>query len=399
MLSRRTAEAAIPNALAIALEAKRAAGARVLDLTASNPTRCGLDYPGEAILKALARPEALVYAPDPRGALSARAAVAGYYAARGAAVDPARVVLTASTSEAYSFLLTVLCDPGDALLAPVPSYPLLEHLATLASVRLVPYPIAFDGDEWRIDLDALAQAAGEEPMARAVAVVSPNNPTGSCPTHAEAHALARLCAERGLALVADEVFADYLYPGAAEGAGTLAGGAPGLPLDEAPLAFVLNGLSKVAGLPQLKLAWIAPSGPARLVEPALERLDLVADTFLSVGAPVQAALPALLDLAPQVQRQILARVTDNRGRLAAHLGPDSPCRLLPAAGGWYAVLRVPRGAGEEALVLDLLEQNDVLVHPGYFFDFPTEAYLVVSLLPEPAVFDEAVGLVLARVSR
>ncbi len=398
MLSRRTAASLVPNALARLLEARRAAGARVLDLTASNPTRCGLAYPGEAILAALARPEGLVYAPDPRGARPAREAVARYYAERGAAVDPARVVLTASTSEAYAFLFTVLCDPGDAVLAPVPSYPLLEHLAALASVRLVPYPVVFDGDDWRVDLDALAGVARDEARARAVVVVSPNNPTGSFLARREAAALGRLCADRDLALIADEVFADYGYGDDPERAGTIAGGIPGLPPEAAPLAFALNGLSKVAGLPQLKLGWIAPSGPAARVTPALERLDLVADTFLSVGTPVQAALPALIDLAPGIRTQILERVTGNRQRLAARVDADSPCRLLPAEGGWYAVLQVPRGAGEEALVLDLLERHDVLVHPGYFFDFPSEAYLVVSLLPEPAVFEPAVERLLARAS-
>ncbi len=398
MLSRRTARSLAPNALARLLEAKRAAGARVLDLTASNPTRCGLPYPGEAILGALARPEALVYAPEPRGAWTAREAVARYYAERGAAVDPARVVLTASTSEAYAFLFTVLCDPGDAVLAPAPSYPLLEHLAALSPLRLIPYPVRFDGDDWRIDLDALARAAHDEPRARAVAVVSPNNPTGSFLTRREAAALAHLCTERDLAVIADEVFADFAYGPDPERAATVAGGLADLPAGDAPLAFALNGLSKVAGLPQLKLGWLVPSGPTARVEGALERLDLVADTFLSVGTPVQAALPALLDLAPGIRRAIQDRVSGNRSRLAARLGADSPCRLLPAEGGWYAVLQVPRGAGEEALVLALLERDDVLVHPGYFFDFPSEAYLVVSLLPEPEVFEPAIERVLTAAS-
>lgn len=398
MLSRRSAQSLVPNPLARLLEARQAAGVRILDLTASNPTRCGLEYPSAAILTALARPEGLVYAPHPRGLLGARRAVAGYYAARGVRVEPERVVLTASTSEAYAFLFTVLCDPGDAVLAPAPSYPLLEHLATLGSVRLLPYPIAFDGDDWRVDLGALAQAA-DEPSVRAVVVVSPNNPTGSCLTRAEAGEVARLCASRSLALIADEVFADYVYDADPARAGSLAGGLPEADPEAAPLAFALNGLSKAAGLPQLKLAWIVPSGPAAAVTAALERLDLVADTFLSVATPVQAALPALLDLAPVVRNRILDRVRRNRARLADGLGERSPCRLLPAEGGWYAVLRVPRGGGEERLVLALLERDDVLVHPGYFFDFPSEAYLVVSLLPEPALFDAAIDRLLARASR
>ncbi|HEY8368983.1 MAG TPA: pyridoxal phosphate-dependent aminotransferase [Thermodesulfobacteriota bacterium] len=398
MFSRRTAASLAPNALARLLEAKRAAGARILDLTASNPTRCGLPYPGEAILAALANPEALVYAPEPRGAWPAREAVARYYAARGAAVDPARIVLTASTSEAYSFLFTVLCDAGDSILVPAPSYPLLDHLAALSPVRTVPYPIRFDGDAWRIDLDALAAAARDEARARAVVAVSPNNPTGSFLTRREAAAIASLCAARGLALIVDEVFADFAYGPDPERAATVAGGLGDLPAGDAPLAFALNGLSKVAGLPQLKLGWLVASGSEAHVAAALERLDLVADTFLSVSTPVQVALPALLDLAPRIREAILERVSTNRARLAGRIGPGSPCRLLPAEGGWYAILQVPRGEGEEALVLSLLDRDDVLVHPGYFFDFPSEAYLVVSLLPEPDVFEEATRRLLARVS-
>ncbi len=403
MLSARTAASLVPNRLARLLEARRRAGARILDLTESNPTRCGFEYPGGAILEALAHPRGLRYEPAPRGAPAAREAVARYYAERGAAVDPAQVVLTASTSEAYSFLFTLLADPGDAVLAPVPSYPLLEHLAALAAVRLLPYPLAFDGDEWRIDLPALAKAARREPRARAVVVVTPNNPTGSFLKRDELAALAALCQNRGLALIADEVFGDYAYRPDPSRAGTLAGGVAGAVAGALAgsaagvLTFALNGLSKVAGLPQLKVGWMVASGPPDLLTPALERLDLVADTFLSVGTPVQEALSELLAVAPAVQRQIRDRVAANRARLEAAVGPGSPCRVLPAEGGWYAILQVPRLRAEEALVLALLEEDDVLVHPGYFFDFPSEAFLVVSLLPEVGVFEPAIERLLRRV--
>jgi aspartate/methionine/tyrosine aminotransferase len=402
MLSRRTALSLVPNALARVLEARRAAGRAVIDLTASNPTAAELDYPGEAILQALGRPEALRYAPTPRGLAAARRAVADYYAARGAAVDPAHVVLTASTSEGYSHLFTCLADPGDALLAPAPSYPLLEHLAALAAVRLVPYPLTFDGRRWRADTEALADVARAEPLARAVVVVSPNNPTGSMLSRDELAAIDAVCRRHGLALVADEVFADYAEGDDPGRSPTLAAGvaaALGRRGDDpaAPLAFALNGLSKVAGLPQLKLGWIAASGPPRRLDAALERLDLVADAFLSVASPVQAGLADLLGLAPTVRDQIRARVAANRARLAS-LAAGSPCRVLPAEGGWYAVVEVPRLRDEEALVLALLGQDDVLVHPGFFFDFPREAFLVVSLLPPTAVFARGAERVVARAS-
>jgi aspartate/methionine/tyrosine aminotransferase len=402
MLSRRTALGLVPNALARLLEARRAEGRAVIDLTASNPTGAELDYPGAAILQALGRPEALGYAPTPRGRPEARRAVADYYAARGAAVDPAHVVLTASTSEGYSHLFTCLADPGDAVLAPAPSYPLLEHLAALAAVRLVPYPLTFDGRRWRVDTEALAEVARAEPLARAVVVVSPNNPTGSMLSRDELAAIDAVCRRRALALVADEVFADYAEGDDPGRAPTLAAGvaaALGRRGDDpaAPLAFALNGLSKVAGLPQLKLGWIAASGPARRLGAALERLDLVADAFLSVATPVQAGLADLLGLAPTVRAQIRARVAANRARLAS-LAAGSPCRVLPAEGGWYAVLEAPRLRDEEALVLALLEQDDVLVHPGFFFDFPREAFLVVSLLPPTAVFAHGAERVVARAS-
>jgi aspartate/methionine/tyrosine aminotransferase len=372
-----------PNRLARALEAKRRAGASVLDLTESNPTRVGLAVP-DGLLEPLSSPDALVYAPEPRGSAAARRAVAADHARRGLEVDAERLVLTASTSEAYAFLFKLLCDPGDAVLVPRPGYPLFEFLAGLESVRVESYPLEYDG-AWRIDTASLC--AGLHDRTRAVVLVSPNNPTGSFLKEEERAALEQAVAGRGVALIADEVFADYAF-------GPVPRRAPSLARDGPALAFALGGLSKSCGLPQLKLGWIAVSGPADERRRALERLEVVADTFLSVSTPVQVAAPALLARLPELQAPIRARVMGNRAQLAARLAGGSPASLLFAEGGWYAVLRVPATLGEEDRVVHLLEERDVLVHPGYFFDFPGEGHLVLSLLPEPKVFAEAVDRIL-----
>jgi aspartate/methionine/tyrosine aminotransferase len=387
MFSSRTPSDLRPNRLALALERKRALGAPVIDLTESNPTRAAFDYPADAILGALAAPAGMRYEPDPRGMASARRAVSRYYAARGAWVDPEHVVLTASTSEAYALLFKLLMGPGDHVLIPEPSYPLFDHLARAESVVPSPYPLAYDG-AWRVDMPALWDAAGDR--ARAIVVVSPNNPTGSCLTERELAGLVVLCAERGLGLICDEVFGDYVAAAVPSRVRTVAG-------TEGALTFALSGLSKVAALPQLKAGWIAVSGPAPLRDEALARLEFLADLFLSVSTPVQVALPRLLEFAPAVADQVRARISGNRAWLEARLGPDHPVRALPAEGGWYAVLRVPRVLPEEDLVLGLLEDADVLVHPGYFFDFEREGWLVVSLLPPDDAFAEGMARVLAYV--
>jgi aspartate/methionine/tyrosine aminotransferase len=381
MFSARTRWDLTANRLAELIAHKRAAGGRVLDLTETNPTRAGLRAPAD-VLAALSDPAALAYEPDPRGTSAAREAVSADFARRGAVVPSDRIVLTASTSEAYGFLFKLLCDAGDEVLVPRPSYPLFEYLAGLEGVAARPYPLVFDG-EWRVDLPALA---GEvTPRTRAVVVVSPNNPTGSFVKPDEAAALHAAAARTGLALIADEVFADFpLAPGVG-GAGFAAGGAA--------LSFSLGGLSKSCGLPQLKLAWIAVGGPAPLRGEALARLELIADTYLSVSTPVQRAAPALLARADGLRQPIAARVASNLAVLRRAVR-GSAATLLPPEGGWSAVLRIPATLGEEERVLSLLEREDVLVHPGYFFDFPHEAFVVVSLLPRPDEFEEAVSRLL-----
>ena len=394
------------NRLTEALRRRRAAAQPVIDLTESNPTRVGLAAPAEEIAAALgADPTVATYAPDPRGLATAREAVAGWLGARGRDVDAGHLVLTSSTSEAYAHLFKVLCEPGDSVLVPQPSYPLFEHLARLDGVVAVPYPLDA-GHDWRLDAAALDAALAASTLPRAVIVVNPNNPTGTALRAAERAALDGLCAGRGLAIVSDEVFFEYLFaparPAGATGGGRAAATDPPVsfaaPGPRDALTFTLGGLSKAGGLPQMKLGWIAAAGPEGLRAGALERLEFVADAYLSVSTPVQLAAGRLLAIGDRNALRIARRVRENLTRLDALLDAKSPCRLLAGDGGWSAVLRVPAVRSEEDLVLVLLEEDGVLVHPGYFFDFPGEAYLIVSLLPEPDVFARGAERLLSRAS-
>jgi aspartate/methionine/tyrosine aminotransferase len=373
-----------PNRLAAAVARQRAAGRMIADLTESNPTRAGLPYPAD-LLAPLGDSAGLRYEPRPFGLESARAAVSADFARRGVDVPPGRIALSASTSEAYAWLFKLLCEPGDRVLVPRPSYPLFEHLTALECVEASPYELDLHG-LWRIDVAALARQIDDR--TRAVLVVSPNNPTGSVLHHDELELLAEVCATRGVTLIGDEVFADYRFDDAPP--------APSVAQQSRALAFALGGVSKTVGLPQVKLAWIGIAGPDALVAEAVAGLEIVADTFLSVSTPAQVALPALLERGAAVREAIRARTARNVAtveRLAA--ATPSVTALLPA-GGWSAVLQVPAVGSEEGLVLDLLEHDGVLVHPGYFFDFPREAFVVVSLLPPPDVVEPALERLLAR---
>lgn len=364
----------------------RAAGAKILDLTESNPTRAGFDYPGEDIVAALADRRSLIYEPTPAGLPAAREAVAAYYKARGYAVDPDDILLTSSTSESYAWMFKLLADPGDEILVPRPSYPLFEFLAQMESVKVVQYPLASHGG-WSIDFDALARALTAR--TRAIVLVNPNNPTGSFVKRGELARLVALSAERGLALIADEVFADYSFGEDTERVRSLIG------VSEA-LTFSLSGLSKIAGLPQLKLGWMVMSGPAAGRRQAKGRLELIADTYLSVATPVQHALPQLLNAGASVQRQIAVRVRGNLDQLRAAIGKNSSGQILDLEGGWYATLRVPRTRPEEEWCLELLERDGVLVQPGYFYDFESEAFLVLSLLTPAEIFRRGVERIAAQ---
>jgi hypothetical protein len=382
-LSRRTAFPLEENALSLAIAAHRGRGERLLDLTLANPTRAALAVDSEATLAALTNLAGAVYEPDPRGLVGAREAVVAYLAGLGATVDADELFLTASTSEAYSFAFQVLTDPGDEILVPAPSYPLLDWLASLAGIVVRTYPLAYDG-AWHIDLPALASAIG--PRTRGVVVVSPNNPTGSYLSGEERSALRRLLAPRGIALLCDEVFAEYPLLDRRDRVLTVAG-------ETEMLTFAFSGLSKARGLPHFKLAWTAITGPGS--EQVRARLALVADTFLSLATPVQAALPALL-ARTDLQRAIHDRVRENLAILRA-ASKDSVATLLDVEGGWYAVLKLPRFLDEEAFVLRLLDRG-VLVHPGHFFDFAEEGYAVLSLLPEPTTFRDGVSKLLELVA-
>src|SRR5713226_7583356 len=386
MFSRRTSWIRVPNRLSALLDERRR-GATLLDLTETNPTRAGLRAPAD-ILATLADPAALAYEPEPFGSRAAREAVAADARRRGLSVDADRIVLTASTSEAYAFAFKLLCDPGDAVLVPRPSYPLFEYLAGLESVAVRPYPLRYDGT-WHIDLAELAEALTDR--TRAIVAVTPNNPTGSFVKGAEADALRALAASHGAALLSDEVFADFPLREDPGRALTLFADGPALTL-------CLGGLSKSCGLPQLKLAWMALAGPAAAREEARARLEVVADTYLSVSTPVQQAAPAVLARAAELQAPIRDRIRANLAVLR-DAAQGTPATLLDVEGGWSAVLHVPATRGEDEWVIALAESDGVLVHPGYFFDFPREAYLVLSLLPPAFTFAEGVARILERVSR
>jgi aspartate/methionine/tyrosine aminotransferase len=390
VFSDRTAWDLSPNALAVALRERRDRGLPIVDLTESNPTRVGFDYPSTDIVAALSSPSALRYEPSPLGLAGAREAVARSLAAHGAGpIDAGRIVLTASSSESYAFLLSLLCDPGDSVLVPRPSYPLLAHLARLAGVGLRGYSLR-EGDRWRVDHGSVQRAC--EPRTRAILVVSPNNPTGSYLVREEHEALQAFACDRGMALVCDEVFAEHVWRDDPERVACAAA-------EARALTFSLGGLSKSACLPQVKLGWIVAGGPDAEVREALARLEMIADTFLSVGSPVQIACGRLLESAEPVRRQVRERVEANLGVLERAIGPDSPVSLLECRAGWYAVLRVPSVMSDEAWAVKLVEQQGVVVHPGSFFGFERPGYLVAGLLGRVDETHEAAQRIMACVER
>jgi alanine-synthesizing transaminase len=379
------------NRLTRALEEHRRSGKKLFDLTTSNPTTCGFAYPEREILAALTDPRGLVYRPESKGLREAREAVAEYYAGRVGfsvspqQVDPERILLASGTSEAYSHIFRLLCEAGDEILVPAPSYPLFEFLADLADVRLVPYPLLYDHG-WQIDFTSLRGAL--TPRSRAVLVVHPNNPTGSFVKPREAAELAEICAAREMAIVADEVFLDYA--GTAKPAQTFA-------LSDAALTFTLSGLSKISLLPQMKLAWTVVSGPETVVQKTVGRLEIIADTYLSPSTPVQLALPKLLSLRHTLQAQLQQRISANLIALDSGLRESNSLARLDREGGWYAILRIPVTSTDDEVTIALLERCSVLVHPGHFFNFSREGFLVLSLITPEAQFKEGVWRLLRQI--
>jgi len=385
MFSARTNWKLTRNRLTEAIDEARRSGAQVLDLTVSNPTRVGLKYDDPRILQSLGSPAAMDYDPQPKGLLSALTAIAEYYQSQhGIALNPERVILTTSTSEGYSFVFRLLCNPGDELLVPKPSYPLFEFLADLQDVKLVPYPLIYDHG-WQIDFHSLRNVITRK--TRAVVVVHPNNPTGSFVHNEERESLNAICHENGLAVLADEVFLDYGLGGASQAS---------FVANDDVLSFTLSGVSKISALPQMKVAWVAASGPSTEVERAMERLEVIADTYLSMNAPIQWATPALLEQRHSVQRQLLGRVSANLAELDRQLALQTMCQRLIVEGGWYAVLRVPVTQSDEELAVELVRKESVLVHPGHFYDFPSDGHLVISLINLEEEFAEGLGRVLQR---
>jgi len=386
MFSSRVSGALSLNRLSAVLAARRAGGGAVIDLTVTNPTTVGIPYPAD-ILVPLADVRGSTYQPEPFGLATARRAVAADYARRGISVAESRIVLTASTSEAYSVLFKLLCAPaGDDVLVPAPSYPLFDHLTQLDGVISRQYLLAYHG-RWELDADSVDGAWTDR--TRAVLAVSPNNPTGSLLSSGEIEALSSRCAGRGAALIVDEVFADYTF-GPADACRPSVSGRD-------CLTFYLGGLSKSAGLPQVKLGWIRVGGPDDLVAEALARLELISDTYLSVSTPVQVAAPALIEGGAEIREQLRERILANYAALQVAAATHPSVELLAAEGGWSAVVRVPFTGSEEDLVIALLTERGVLVHPGFFFDFPHEAFLVLSLLPELSVFREGVARLMEHV--
>ena len=386
MFSRRTGWKLTPNRFTEAQREMLAAGRELLDLTISNPTRAGLRYDVDSILKSLSRPGVMDYDPQPKGLASAREAVVAYYREQinQLELDPESLILTTSTSEGYSYIFRLLCNPGDEILVPKPSYPLFEFLADLEDVTLAPYPLIYDHG-WQIDFPSLHKAVN--PRTRAVVVVHPNNPTGSYVSESERTLLNLFCREHELDVIADEVFLDYAHDGDLR---------PSFAANREVLTFTLSGVSKISGLPQMKFAWVATSGPEAAVHTAMERLEMIADTYLSMNAPLQWAVPALLEQRKNIQRQLIKRVRGNLGELDRQLAGQKVCSRLNLEGGWYAVLRVPVTRSDEELAIELVRARLVMVHPGHFYDFPRDGYLVLSLITPEAEFREGIARVLGH---
>jgi alanine-synthesizing transaminase len=383
MFSDRTGWNLERNKLSEALAKRRSSGLPLIDLMQSNPTQCGFHFDAQKILAALNNPASLQYDPDPQGLPQAREAVAAYHRSRNCQISIDDIFLTTSTSEAYSFLFRMLCNPGDELLIPQPGYPLFNFLAEIQDVSLVRYPLVYDYG-WQIDFHALQQAITSR--TRGIIVVHPNNPTGHFCKPGEIERLNQICRDRYIAIISDEVFLDFsLAPNAP----------PTFASNNEVLTFTMSGLSKISGLPQMKVAWLTVAGPTALKQQAIARLEMIADTYLSMNTPIQLALPVLLEQRRQFRKQWLTREQDNLAYLDKHLESQKLCSRLKMEGGWYAVMKAPSVMGDDEVALELLTTRGVYVHPGHFYDFPSDGYWVVSLITPEREFAEGIDALLA----
>ncbi len=368
------------NALMTQLDDLKSKGAGLIDLTESNPTRCGFEYPSNIFLKSLADPSNLSYDPSPRGSLKAREAISAYYHRKKFKVDPEQIFLTSSTSEGYSFLFRLLVNQGESVLFPKPSYPLFQYFVDLNDITLNYYPLILDKQKWRMDVLAWREELVQG--ARAVVVVNPNNPTGSFVQHHELDLLNNFSLHHQTAIISDEVFADFVFDEQYLSNSMVE--------NKQALTFVLGGVSKALALPQMKLSWIIVNGPRRQMQEACDRLEVIADTYLSVNTPVQNALSGWLQSKDTIQDQIKKRLKTNLNHLIRSLDKEPILKLIEPQGGWYAILKFSEDLDEENFVTELLKKDHVFVHPGYFFDFDQEGYCVISLLPSPEIFQEGI---------
>ncbi|MBI4358460.1 MAG: pyridoxal phosphate-dependent aminotransferase [Candidatus Omnitrophica bacterium] len=407
-LATRTNWKLTQNKLSLRLKTLKESGAEILDLSESNPTQCGFEYLHPKLLNSLTYPANLSHHPAPRGTLEARQAIQIYYREKGVSVDPEHIFLTSSTSEGYSFLFRLITNPGDRILVPRPSYPLFDFLADLNDIELDPYPLIYHEQKWRINVECLLDAL--RPETKAIILVHPNNPTGSFVKKNELNEMLQIAKARSLALISDEVFSDYAMPFTFPSEGRSNGVqekdlVSSVSEIKEVLTFTLSGISKVLGLPQMKLAWVVANGPEQSLNPLLERFEMILDTYLSVSTPIQNSLSYWLSFKTKIQNEIRNRIRDNRTFLANQTQAFHPVSLLDIEGGWYAILRLPRTQCDENWTLEFLEEDHVYVHPGYFFDFSAnlfggqeEAFIVLSLLPQPVVFQEGILRILKRIA-
>ena len=387
MFSQRTGWSLSSNQLIARLTTLQNEGKPIIDLTESNPTRCGISYPQDEILSVFHDTKNIIYEPSSQGIVEARRAICGYYKEKSFDISSERIFLTASTSEGYSFLFRLLLNPHDHILVPRPSYPLFEYLANLNDVAIDNYSLVYE-DGWDIDMDSLEKSVSSQ--TRAIVLVNPNNPTGSFVKREEIAQINRMCQKYNLAIICDEVFLDYPFDGKNEKSTSLVG-------NPEVLTFVLSGISKSLGLPQMKLGWGVVSGPKDLVDEAINRLEIILDTYLSVNTPAQNALKAWFLLRPGIQKEIHRYLNENRQFLFKNISTLDQCSYLNGEGGWYAVLSLPKKLSEEDWVNLFLEKDYVFTHPGYFFDFQDEPYVVLSLLCAPEIFKEGVSRVINRI--